>query len=63
MHDDGLRNGSFLRRGKYGLAQFMNGDFMGFIPAVLPGFSEVDKKHAENLIPRVCGGNGKGGMY
>ena len=29
--DGCLRNGSFVRRSKYGLGQFMNGDFMGFV--------------------------------
>ena len=52
--DFGLRNGSFVRESKYGLAQYMNGDFMGIIPAVPKGFTEVDTVHAEKLIPGCC---------
>ena len=57
--DFGLENGSFLRLSKYGLAQFMNGDFMGFIDEVPEGFTEVSTEHAEKLIPKVCGGKNR----
>jgi hypothetical protein len=55
--DFGLRNGSFVRESKYGLAQYMNGDFMGIIATVPVGFTEVDTAHAEKLIPRCCNPN------
>lgn len=53
---EALRNGSFLRKSKYGLARFMNGDFMGFIESeVVPeGFTEVPKERADELIPDCC---------
>ena len=49
-----LRNGSFVRKSKYGLGQFMNGDFMGFIEAVPEGMAEIPMEKAEKLIPGVC---------
>ena len=49
-----LENGSFVRRSKYGLGQFMNGDFMGFIEAVPEGMVEVDRDLARCLIPECC---------
>ena len=52
--DGCLRNGSFVRRSKHGLAQFMNGDFMGFIDEVPKGMCAVDVVHAFKLIPKCC---------
>ena len=49
-----LENGSFVRRSKYGLGQFMNGDFMGFIEDVPEGMVEVDRNLARCLIPECC---------
>ena len=49
-----LENGSFVRRSKYGLGQFMNGDFTGFIEAVPEGMVEVDRDLARRLIPDCC---------
>ncbi len=54
MHDDGLKNGSFIRHSASGLAQYMNGDFMGFVDKVPSGFEPVDVKHAEKLLPKCC---------
>lgn len=66
---DALRNGSFIRTAqpltkndKAKFAQYMNGDFVGFLEAVdLEQFAPVDLKMAQSLIPKVCGG--KGGYY
>jgi len=52
--DGALENGSFVRLGKHGLAQYMNGDFMGFVDAVPEGMARVDTTHAERIIPKVC---------
>ena len=49
-----LENGSFVRRSKYGLGQFNNGDFLGFIEAVPEGMVEVDRDLARCLIPECC---------
>jgi hypothetical protein len=49
-----LRNGSFVRKSKNGLAQYMNGDFMGFIEAVPAGMTGVDDVAAFKLIPQCC---------
>ena len=49
-----LKNGSFVRRSKYGLGQFTLGDFMGFIEAVPEGMVEVDRNLARSLIPECC---------
>lgn len=43
-----------MRRSKYGLGQFMNGDFMGFIEDVPEGMAEVDRDLARRLIPECC---------
>jgi hypothetical protein len=51
-----LKNGSFVRKSKYGLAQYMNGDFMGFLSEVPKRMIEVPVKKAEHLIPVSCGG-------
>jgi hypothetical protein len=52
--DGCLSNGSFVRKSTCGLGQFMNGDFMGFIPAVPEGMTQVSTEHAEKLIPKCC---------
>ena len=52
QHEGCLENGSFVRRSKYGLGQFMNGDFMGFIEDVPEGM--VDRDLARRLIPECC---------
>ena len=44
-----LENGSFVRRSKYGLAQFTCGNFMGFIEDVPEGMVEVDRDLARRL--------------
>jgi hypothetical protein len=49
-----LRNGSFVRKSRHGLGQFMNGDFMGFIDAVPEGMCSVDTVKAFRLIPTCC---------
>ena len=49
-----LKNGSFVRRSKYGLGQFTLGDFVGFIEAVPEGMVEVDRNLARCLIPECC---------
>jgi hypothetical protein len=49
-----LENGSFVRRSKYGLGQFTNGDFMGFIEDVPEGMVEVDRDLARCHIPECC---------
>jgi hypothetical protein len=49
-----LENGSFVRRSKFGLGQFTNGDFMGFLEAVPEGMVEVDRSLARCLIPECC---------
>ena len=49
-----LKNGSFVRRSKYGLGQFTLGDFMGFLEAVPEGMVEVDRNLARRLIPDCC---------
>lgn len=49
-----LRNGSFVRRSRYGLAWFMNGDFCGFLEEVPEGYEEVELEYARALVPRVC---------
>lgn len=49
-----LRNGSFVRNSKYGLAQYMNGDFMGFIENVPEGMSNINPEEAKNFIPECC---------
>jgi hypothetical protein len=54
MHDAGLQNGSFIRESSHGLAQYMNGDFMGFIEKIPTTFQEVETEHAESLIPKCC---------
>jgi hypothetical protein len=54
MHDDGLRNGSFIRESDKSRARYMNGDFMGFIKDIPATFKEVETKHAESLIPKCC---------
>jgi hypothetical protein len=54
MHDIGLKNGSFIRESKHGLAYYMNGDFMGFVEKIPPLFKKVETAHAKNLIPKIC---------
>ena len=49
-----LQNGSFVRKSKHGIYQFMNGDPMGFIEAVPNGMCEVDTERAFKLIPECC---------
>ena len=49
-----LKNGSFVRRSKYGLGQYTLGDFTGFIETVPEGMVEVDRHLARALIPECC---------
>lgn len=49
-----LKNGSFVRRSKYGLGQFTLGDFVGFIEAVPEGMAEIDSDIARSIIPECC---------
>lgn len=58
--DMALENGSFVRKSKNGLGQFMNGDFMGFIDEVPKGMARVPTDKAVRLIPKCCGGRGVG---
>lgn len=52
--DGCLGNGSFVRHSRFGLGQFMNGDFMGFIEEVPEGMTEVDELYAKTKIPECC---------
>ncbi len=52
--DECLRNGSFVRKGPHGLAQYMNGDFIEIVSAVPFGMTRVDTTQAEKLIPACC---------
>lgn len=59
--DESLRNGSFcclagVGRGMF--SRYINGDFMGFVPAMPEGYVEIDPVQAKRLLPRVCGGKG-----
>lgn len=59
IHEAGLRNGSFYRVSRHGVAQWINGDCMGKIeevPALYykQSLVEFDRETAERLIPSVC---------
>lgn len=53
--DGCLRNGSYVRRDPSGrIVQYMNGDFMGDIPAVPAGMEAVAQDYAKRLLPKCC---------
>lgn len=63
LHEAGLRNGSFHRSSGTKWAQYINGDFMGFLeerPKTYGGLPlvEFSAETAIRLIPRCCGGKG-----
>lgn len=67
LHEDGLRNGSFIREIQWGrskvpkltYSQFINGDYMGSTNEKPTTYAdqplvEFDVKRALKLIPGVC---------
>lgn len=48
-----LENGSYVREQNGKLAQYMNGDFMGYISSIPEEMTKVDKALALRLIPKV----------
>jgi hypothetical protein len=51
---DALKNGSFVRTSKHGVAQYMNGDYLGMIAKVPDGLQVMDAKEAKQHLPKVC---------
>ncbi len=52
--EEGLKNGSFASRSKYGLGLFTLGDFVGMIETVPAGWTQYDTATAQSLIPDCC---------
>lgn len=62
LHEEGLKNGSFFRvypkRKHQNVAQYMNGDFMGYREEIPTTYGdqplrEFTKREAERLIPNA----------